>query len=93
MSHSQYENFDGFYQKYEKPINSNNINNKEILFEKNSLINVKEKDLKKYLIESKKFKNKCGRKRNRENDNNNNQGNEHDKYSKKNSFFFIFFIY
>jgi hypothetical protein len=84
MSHSQEENFYDFYQKYEKPINSNNINNKGILFEKNSLINVKEKDLKKYLIESKKVKNKCGRKRNRESDNNNNQGNEHDKYSDDN---------
>lgn len=81
MSHSQEENFYDFYKKYEKTINSNIINNKEILIEKNSLLNVKEKDLKKYLIESKKVKNKCGRKRGRKNDeNNNNQENGHDKY-------------
>jgi len=85
MSHSQEENFYDFYKKYEKTINSNIINNKEILIEKNSLLNVKEKDLKKYLIESKKVKNKCGRKRGRKNDeNNNNQENEHDKYSDDN---------
>lgn len=85
MSQSQDENCYNFYQKYEKPINSKTINNKDILFEKNSLLNVKEKDLKKYLIESKKVKNKCGRKRNRKNDDdNNNQENEHDKYSDDN---------
>ena len=85
MSQSQDENYYDFYQKYEKPINSKTINNKDILFEKNSLLNVKEKDLKKYLIESKKVKNKCGRKRNRKNDDdNNNQENEHDKYSDDN---------
>jgi len=87
FSHSEDENFFNYYQKYEKPINSNinNNNNKENLFEKNSLLNVKEKDLKKYLKESKKIKSRCGRKRNNNNDeNNNNEENEHDKYSDDN---------